>query len=87
VAAIGLPTLFNIYSSRKGYRPCDDKAWCIPFGRALGRPPTSETGEPALDAFAWVKNPGESDGECEGGPAAGQWFEERALEMAKNAHW
>jgi endoglucanase len=87
VAALGLPTHFIIDSSRNGNGPSDDNAWCNPKGRALGRPPTSETGEPALDAFAWVKNPGESDGECEGGPAAGQWFEERALEMAKNAHW
>jgi len=41
----------------------------------------------ALDAFVWLKNPGESDGACHGGPEAGQWFEERALEMARNAAW
>jgi endoglucanase len=87
IAALGAPTHFIIDTSRNGNGPTADKAWCNPRGRALGRPPTSETGEPALDAFVWVKNPGESDGECEGGPAAGQWFEERALEMAKNARW
>jgi endoglucanase len=87
IAALGAPTHFIIDSSRNGNGPTEDAAWCNPKGRALGRPPTTETGEPVLDAYVWVKNPGESDGECEGGPAAGQWFEERALEMAKNAHW
>jgi endoglucanase len=87
IAALGAPTHFIIDSSRNGNGPTEDNAWCNPKGRALGRAPTTETGEPALDAFVWVKNPGESDGECEGGPAAGQWFEERALEMAKNARW
>jgi endoglucanase len=87
IVALGAPTHFIIDSSRNGNGPTEDNAWCNPKGRALGRAPTTQTGEPALDAFVWVKNPGESDGECEGGPAAGQWFEERALEMAKNAHW
>ncbi len=87
IVALGAPTHFIIDTSRNGNGPTPDKAWCNPAGRALGRAPTAETGEPALDAFVWVKNPGESDGECEGGPAAGQWFEERAIEMSKNARW
>ena len=28
---------------------------------------------------------GESDGTCHGGPDAGQWFHEIALELARNA--
>jgi endoglucanase len=87
VAALGVPTHFIIDTSRNGNGPTEDNKWCNPAGRALGHQPSTETGEPLLDAFVWVKNPGESDGECEGGPAAGQWFDARALELAKNARW
>lgn len=78
---------FLIDSSRNGNGPTADAAWCNPAGRALGQRPTAQTGVEFLDAFAWVKAPGESDGRCEGGPKAGDWFEERALEMARNAKW
>jgi endoglucanase len=55
---------------------------------------------PLLDALLWVKIPGESDGECTRGlgptgtvdpewgqvdPAAGQWFPDMALQLARNA--
>jgi endoglucanase len=90
IAALQLETHFVIDSSRNGNGPVpagDAQGWCNPEGRALGRAPTADTGDPALDAFLWLKRPGESDGECKGGPAAGQWFEARALEMARNAKW
>jgi endoglucanase len=38
-----------------------------------------------LDAYLWVKVPGESDGPCNGGPPAGSWWQEYALEIASNA--
>jgi endoglucanase len=90
LVALQLDAHFVIDSSRNGNGPVpagDAEDWCNPEGRALGRAPTSDTGEPAQDAFLWLKRPGESDGECKGGPAAGQWFEARALEMARNAKW
>jgi endoglucanase len=89
VAALGAPSHFIIDSSRNGNgaAPTSDESWCNPEGRALGRAPTADTGEPSLDAFMWIKRPGESDGECKGGPAAGQWFQARAVEMARNAKW
>ncbi len=89
IAALGIETHFIIDSGRNGNgpAPASDEAWCNPEGRALGRPPSAETGEPLLDAFEWIKRPGESDGECKGGPAAGQWFQARAVEMARNAKW
>jgi endoglucanase len=59
--------------------------WCNPPGRALGTPPTTDTGDPLVDAFLWIKRPGESDGECRGGPRAGQWWPEYALGLARNA--
>jgi endoglucanase len=89
IAALGIETHFVIDSSRNGNGPAPpgDEDWCNPEGRALGRPPTTETGDPAVDAFVWIKRPGESDGACKGGPPAGQWFQERAVEMARNAKW
>ncbi len=59
--------------------------WCNPRGRALGEPPRLADDATHLDATLWVKLPGESDGTCHGGPPAGQWFEEIALELARNA--
>lgn len=59
--------------------------WCNPRGRALGDKPRLVNDSTGLDALLWVKLPGESDGTCNGGPAAGQWWQEIALELAANA--
>ncbi|MFI7340711.1 glycoside hydrolase family 6 protein [Streptomyces sp. NPDC050085] len=85
VSALGGGKHFVIDTSRNGngpYRGTD--AWCNPPGRALGTPPTARTGDAALDAYLWVKRPGESDGTCRGGPGAGRWWAGRALELARN---
>ncbi|MBB1252722.1 glycoside hydrolase family 6 protein [Streptomyces sp. OF3] len=80
---------FVIDTSRNGNGPMDGKedeeAWCNPPGRALGEPPTTRTADKLVDAYMWIKRPGESDGACKGGPAAGQWHHEYALELARNA--
>jgi endoglucanase len=49
-----------IDTSRNGIGP--DNTWCDPSGRALGLDPTASTGYSYVDAFLWVKPPGESDG-------------------------
>ncbi|MBJ7438120.1 MAG: glycoside hydrolase family 6 protein [Sphingopyxis sp.] len=77
----------------------DAEVWCNPPGRGLGRRPTLETADPYVDAFLWIKIPGESDGECHrgrGGPAdpergltappAGSWFPEQARELIEFAN-
>lgn len=88
IARLGLDTHFVIDSSRNGNGPATGpESWCNPTGRALGRAPTAQTDDPALDAYLWVKRPGESDGECAGGPAPGLWFPDRAFELARNASW
>jgi endoglucanase len=88
ITRLGIETHFIIDSSRNGNGPATGpESWCNPVGRALGRAPTADTGDPALDAYLWVKRPGESDGECLGGPAPGLWFPERAFELARNASW
>jgi endoglucanase len=39
-------------------------SWCNPPARGLGLKATANTGVPLLDAFLWIKVPGESDGSC-----------------------
>lgn len=46
-----------------GARVIDCKAWCNLRGAALGNPPTAHTALPGVvDAYFWIKTPGESDG-------------------------
>jgi endoglucanase len=78
---------FVIDTSRNGTGPTRKREWCNPRGRALGVPPTVRTGAALVDAFLWVKPPGESDGRCNGGPTAGVWWPEYALGLAKRAAW
>jgi endoglucanase len=46
--------------------------WCNPPGAGVGVRPTANTGVALVDAYVWVKIPGESDGSCDiaGGPRA-----------------
>jgi endoglucanase len=81
-------THFVVDTSRNGNGPLRGdraQAWCNPPGRALGTPPTTDTGDPVVDAYLWIKRPGESDGQCRGGPAAGQWWADYALGLARNS--
>lgn len=77
----------------------DAEVWCNPPDRGLGRRPTLETGNPYVDAFLWIKIPGESDGECHRGlggpvdpergvtaPPAGSWFAQQARELIEFAN-
>ena len=101
-------THFVIDTSRNGQGPWqppaypDPQDWCNPPDRGLGLRPTADTNHPLVDAYLWVKIPGESDGECTRGlgpagetvdpewglidPPAGAWFPEMALELAQNAN-
>ncbi|MEV3969358.1 glycoside hydrolase family 6 protein [Streptomyces sp. NPDC050698] len=67
--ALGGPASLGavIDTSRNGNGAPPDGQWCDPAGRALGRSPTLTTGEARIDAYLWVKLPGESDG-CKGSP-------------------
>jgi endoglucanase len=76
---------FVIDTSRNGLGAAPDSAWCNPSGRALGDRPTADTGDPLVDAYLWIKRPGESDGTCNGGPPAGVWWPEYALGLAQRA--
>jgi endoglucanase len=77
----------------------DPQDWCNPPDRGVGLRPSTDTGNDLADAFLWVKIPGESDGQCDrgtgtgldpergniGDPAAGDWFPQQALELARLA--
>ena len=58
--------------------------WCNPSGARIGTEPSFDTPSVNMVAELWVKQPGESDGECNGGPAAGTWWEEGAERLASN---
>jgi endoglucanase len=101
---------FVIDTSRNGQGPWtppagvypDPQDWCNPPDRGLGLRTTAGTGNLLIDAYLWVKIPGESDGECTRGlgpagetidpewglidPPAGQWFPEMALDLVHNAN-
>lgn len=101
-------THFVIDTSRNGQGPWqppaypDPQDWCNPPDRGLGLRPTANTGNLLVDAYLWVKIPGESDGECTRGlgpagetvdpewglidPGAGQWFPEMALDLVHHAN-
>ncbi|MCX4797326.1 glycoside hydrolase family 6 protein [Streptomyces sp. NBC_01242] len=78
---------FVIDTSRNGNGPyhagAPEENWCNPPGRALGETPTTDTGDARVDAYLWVKRPGESDGNCKGGPKAGDWWRAYALGLAR----
>lgn len=78
---------YVIDTSRNGLGPTADAQWCNPDGRALGARPTTATGSALVDAFLWVKPPGDSDGSCNGNPAAGTWMPEYALGLAQRASY
>jgi len=99
-------THFVVDTSRNGqgsWHPTasypDAQDWCNPPGRGVGVRPTANTGVPLVDAFLWVKIPGESDGQCNRGiagsttdpewgfvdPPAGSWFPQQALQLAQLA--
>ncbi|WP_026930504.1 glycoside hydrolase family 6 protein [Glycomyces tenuis] len=74
-----------IDTSRNGNGPLDPpnpNDWCDPPGRAIGDYPTTSTGVSGIDAYLWVKLPGEADG-CAG--SAGQFIPDLAYDMAQAA--
>lgn len=71
---------FIIDTSRNG---SNVTGWCNPLGATIGRFPTLETGNNLVDAFLWIKVPGESDGYCNFGPKAGMFWPEYALDLIR----
>ena len=102
-------THFVVDTSRNGLGPWQYSGypndgvaqdWCNPPGRGAGPRPQAQplAGNPLVDAYLWIKVPGESDGQCTRGtsggvdpewgmadPPAGQWFPQEALQLARLA--
>jgi endoglucanase len=51
----------------------DTGNWCNARGAGLGLRPTLNTGTRLLDAYLWIKVPGESDGRCDAAGGARAW--------------
>lgn len=47
--------------------------WCNPPNSGLGLRPTANTDVPLLDAYLWVKTPGQSDGQCDAAGGVRAW--------------
>ncbi|MFF3910410.1 glycoside hydrolase family 6 protein [Streptomyces sp. NPDC001848] len=69
-----------IDTSRNGNGAPADGQWCDPAGRRIGQAPTLTTGQARIDAYLWVKPPGESDG-CKG--TAGVFSPSYAYDLAR----
>ncbi|MFF3850740.1 glycoside hydrolase family 6 protein [Streptomyces sp. NPDC002328] len=82
LAALGGPPGLGavVDTSRNGNGAPADGQWCDPDGRTVGRAPTLATGQDRVDAYLWVKLPGESDG-CKG--TAGAFSPSYAYELAR----
>jgi endoglucanase len=83
--ALGGKVRAVIDTSRNGNGPYtgpESPQWCNPPGRATGPTPQFDPGPAGISAYLWIKTPGTSDGQCNGGPAAGQFFTKYALGLA-----
>ncbi|MEV4416742.1 glycoside hydrolase family 6 protein [Catellatospora sp. NPDC049609] len=81
ISALGNSNLRQVVdTSRNGKGPLGSE-WCDPAGRGTGQAPTTNTGESSVDAYVWIKPPGEADG-C--AAAAGQFVPDLAYSLALN---
>lgn len=85
---LGKTYIIDTARNGNGHHPQNE--WCNPSGRALGDDPESYWADaikpyPNIDAKIWVKPPGESDGNCNGGPGAGQFWVDYAIGLVRNA--
>jgi endoglucanase len=80
---------FVIDTSRNGNGSAPNSEWCNPTGVKIGANPTLSTGRDLVDAYLWIKTPGESDGTCgsqqlgTSAPSAGVWWPEYALGLLR----
>ena len=73
------PLAAQVYAAAPYSQPAADVqtiaigSWCNPPGRGLGQRSTANTRVPLLDAYLWVKTPGQSDGTCDAAGGARAW--------------
>ncbi|MEC3982633.1 glycoside hydrolase family 6 protein [Amycolatopsis sp. H20-H5] len=79
---------YVVDASRNGLGPAPDAPlnWCNPQGRATGPVPSATTAAVHDDADLWIKNPGQSDGDCgRSDPRSGLWFPTQAAGLLGHA--
>ncbi len=83
---VGAKYTFIVDTSRNGNGSTDDDQWCNPSGRSLGKKPSIIAKRFSRHyANLWIKLPGESDGQCNGGPKAGEFWTEYALDLVRKS--
>lgn len=80
LAAIGVPRKTFVVETARNGAPTAAGDFCNPVGARTGAKPRMVR-RGSLDAYLWVKHPGESDGPCNGGPGAGAWWPTGALAL------
>ncbi|KAL6625638.1 1, 4-beta cellobiohydrolase [Neocallimastix sp. 'constans'] len=101
LSAVGIQNMhFIVDTGRNG--AASSGTWCNLIGTGFGERPKGSPSPsmPLLDAYMWLKTPGEADGsstgsradpECaksnslQGAPDAGQWFHDYFVQLLKNA--
>lgn len=85
-AAIGgAGVIVDTSRNGNGHAPADKLSWCNPPGRTLGRAPAIAPDDAPVQAWLWIKQPGDSDGACRPGePPAGQWWRAYAIDLTTN---
>ncbi len=81
---LGNEKFFVVDTSRNGNGSAPKDEWCNPTGRSLGEKPVIIEDESLHYANLWIKIPGESDGQCNGGPHAGVFSPDLALRLIRN---
>jgi hypothetical protein len=76
---------YVIDTSRNGNGGTNNGQWCNPPGQKIGQLPqlNPDGSNQHLDAYLWIKAPGESDGTCNGGPSAGTFWVAGAQQLVK----
>ncbi len=59
--------------------------WCNAPGRKVGAFSTTKTASENADAYIWIRDVGGSDGPCYGGPSAGTFWPDYAIDIARRS--
>lgn len=81
-AILGNDVRYVVDTGRNGAGAASGNEWCNPLDVENGHRPTLDTKRAGLDGLLWIKQPGSSDGWCNGGPAPGTWWPEYARDLA-----
>nr|AAR08200.1 CelA [Neocallimastix patriciarum] len=102
LSAAGYPDMHFVVDTGRDGVAISSGTWCNLIGTGFGERPKGNPnpGMPLLDAYMWLKTPGEADGSSTGAradpvcaksdslpgaPDAGQWFHDYFVQLLKNA--